>query len=282
MDYNLLKIFGKVAELGSFTKAAKVLNQPKSRVSRAISRLEAELGVHLIRRTTRKTSLTNLGEEFYKKTTPLLNSIQNEIINVTNQQEEMSGLLRITAPQDIGDSLLPQIIAAFNSKYPNVEIQTLITNEILDLTKENIDISFRAGKMQDSSLIQKKLMTASFIAVCSKKYLAQFGQPKVTDLTNHKFLYFKGLEKNFFEKNVKIEPIVTSDSISMLLSLALNDVGITFIPEYICQKELLSGDLIRVLPDLKSQTGHIHILYHSSKNTPVKIKKFIEISTQYV
>ena len=171
MDYNLLKTFSKVAELGSFTQAAKVLNHPKSRVSRAISRLENELDVQLIRRTTRKTTLTSSGQEFFHNIHPLLNSINNEITKVSNQQHEMSGTIRITTSQDIGQALVSKVISLYNSKYPNVQFDTIITNDFLDLVKENIDIAIRAGKLKDSTLIQKKFISTHFIIVCSKKYL---------------------------------------------------------------------------------------------------------------
>jgi LysR family transcriptional regulator for bpeEF and oprC len=233
MDYNLLKTFVKVSELGSFTKAAKILNQPKSRVSRAIARLESELDVQLVRRTTRKTTLTIPGQEFFQNISPLLNSIDNETIRVSNQQEEMSGTIRITASQDIGQTLVSKVISLYSSKYPRVQFETKITNDFLDLTKENIDIAFRAGKLKDSSLIQKKFISTHFIIVCSKKYVETFGAPtSLEDLDNHKFLSFKRLEKDFFNKSVILSPIVTTDSIPMLLNMILNNDGIGILPSF--------------------------------------------------
>lgn len=280
IDYNLLKTFTKVAELGSFTKAAKILNQPKSRVSRAISRLEAELDVQLIRRTTRKTTLTSSGQEFFKSIYPLLNGLNNEIIKVSDQQQEMSGVIRITASQDIGQALVSKVISTFTSKYPNVQLETVITNDFLDLTKENIDIAFRAGKLQDSTLIQKKFISTHFIIVCSKNYLEKFGTPtSLDDLKNHKFLSFKGLEQDFFKKDTKIKPIITTDSIPMLLSMILNNDGVAILPAFFCKEHLDQKVLVHLIPTWKSKTENLHILYPPSKSISDKVKMFVEMAT---
>ena len=196
IDYNLLKTFFNVIQTGSFTKAAVFLNQPKSRVSRAISRLENQLGVELIRRTTRRISATSIGKEFYQNISPILNTLNKELIKVSNYQKEMTGMLRITAPQDIAQTLLAKIISSFITKYPNIQIQSLITNDLLDLTKENIDLSFRAGKLKDSNLIQKKLMNVNFIFVSSKNYIEKNGYPiRLSELNKFKFLSFKNMEQ---------------------------------------------------------------------------------------
>ena len=282
IDYNLLKTFYNVIQTGSFTKAAAFLNQPKSRVSRAISRLENQLGVELIRRTTRIISATSIGIEFYQSISPLLNSLGDELIKVSNYQKEMAGTIRITAPQDIAQTLVAKIISSFNNKYPNIQIQSVITNEILDLTKENIDLSFRAGKLSDSNLIQKKLMYVNFIFVAAKNYLEVNGYPnKFSDLNNFKFLSFKNMENIWLKNRLKLKPLLKTDSIPMLLSMALNSDGITMLPDYFCKDNLESGELVRVFPNWKSPTETINLLYHHSKNSSNIVRKFIENASNF-
>lgn len=282
IDYNLLKTFTKVAELGSFTKAAKYLNQPKSRVSRAIARLEDELGVQLIRRTTRKTSLTSIGQDFHQGIRPLLAGLDDQLTRISDSQDEMSGVIRISAPEDIAQTLVADTISNFSARFPNVEIQTIVTNEFLDLTKENIDLCFRGGKLSDSSLIQKKIMDVNFIVVCSKVYQENYGQVlKASDLVNHKFLSFRRMEKDYFKEGstadeITISPIITADSISMLLTMVLNNAGVAILPDYFCKPHLSNGTLIRLLPSLKTKNHGIHILYAQSKNKSLKLKRFIE------
>lgn len=276
MDYNLLKTFAKVSELGSFTQAAAVLKQPKSRVSRAISALENEIGVQLIRRTTRKVTLTTAGVDFYKSIGPLLSKLDKEITNISNQQDEMSGLIRITAPEDLGQTMVAQAVSLFNEKYPKVEIQTIITNHVLDLAKENIDISFRAGPMADSNLIQRKILKVNFVIIAAPKYLDAHGCPsKIEDLVDHRFLSFKGFEKGYFD--TKLSPTIQADSTSMLLKMVLNGNGIAILPDCFCDPYLASGELVRVIPGWKSPTDHIHLLTPPTDNQSRKVKCFIDM-----
>jgi len=283
MNLNLLKTFSKVAELGSFTKASKVLNQPKSRVSRAISRLEAEVGVQLLRRTTRQTSLTSSGQDFFKKIHPLLIELNTEVDRISSLENEISGILRITAPEDMGQTIVAEVITVYTNLYPKVQVQAIITNEFLDLTKENIDVAFRAGKLADSNLMQRKLRDVCLIMIASKSYLQTYGKPiKISDLEKHKFLSFKNSDRfvisNKLVKNDIIKPVLRSDSFSMLLNMALNDMGITICPDYYCNSYLEKGDLVRVLPNWVGQKSGIHLVYPPSKNQSLKIKKFIEVA----
>lgn len=279
MDHNLLRIFAKVSELGSFTKASKVLNQPKSRVSRAIKRLELELGVELIRRTTRKISLTSAGEEFYKNITPHLLGIEEELTRVSNKQDEMTGLIRITTSDSFAQNTLTEIISAYNSKYPKVEFEMIVTNDYLDLVKENIDIAFRAGKLKDSTLIQKKFMRTSFIMVCSKKYIDKYSLVKnLEDLENHKYLSFRPMENQLKEKGITLKSVLRTDSLPMLLKMALNGDGITVLPDFICQNFLDKKELVRVIPSWGSKPEMSHILYPPTKNLSKRVKAFIEVA----
>ena len=281
LDYNLLKTFAKVSELGSFTKAAKVLNQPKSRVSRAIARLEEEVGVELIRRTTRRTSLTNVGQELYEGITPHLNGIRDELIRVGEKQEEMVGTIRITTADSFAQYILPQIICEYNSKYPKVKVEVVITNQYLDLVEENIDLAFRAGKLQSSSLIQKKFMATSFILVCSRAYINKYSSPSsIEDLKNHRFLSFKPIEKTFIDRGINLEASVTTDSFPMLLKMALEGSGITILPNFLCEKHLVSNELVRVIPSWEIQSSNHHILYPPTKNLSKKVREFINLSRQ--
>jgi LysR family transcriptional regulator for bpeEF and oprC len=202
-----------VSELGSFTKASKVLNQPKSRVSRAISKLERELGVELIRRTTRKVSLTSVGEELYKNITPHLLAIQGELTRISDKSDEMTGKIRITTSDSFAQNILADIISIYNSKYPQVEFEMIITNEYLDLVEENIDLAFRAGKLKDSTLIQKQFIKISFMMVCSKTYIDKHSLiTDIKDLNSHKYLSFKPLESQLKENVMIAKPVLCTDS----------------------------------------------------------------------
>jgi len=280
-DYNLLKIFIKVAETSSFTGASKLLKQPKSRVSRAIARLEDNLEVQLIRRTTRKISLTAAGNDFFERISPLLQNLENEITRVSEKDKEMSGTIRMTAPDSIGQSIISKVIAQYSLQYPDVKFETFITNEKLDLIKDNIDIAFRAGKLSDSTMIQRKLVQSRFVLVCSPQYISKRGYPKSKkDLYSHNILSFTPT-KNIIDKEFRDLPeSLSTDSLSMLRSMASDGLGITMLPEFYCKKYFEEKRLVRILPSWNVATGYIHILYPPAKTLTKKVRIFIEMAKE--
>jgi DNA-binding transcriptional LysR family regulator len=279
IDHNLLKIFVKVAEQGSFTRAAKMLNQPKSRVSRGVARLEDSLGVQLIRRTTRKSTLTETGKEFYQKVHPLLLGIDHEVSRINEKDKEMSGVIKITATESIAQIILGKIISEYSKRYPRVEFQVIVTNDKLDLTQENIDIAFRAGKLEDSTLIQKKFIETRFILVTSPEYHQKFGAPEtIKELNAHQFLGFSPVIGSDMKDFDEISSAVMSDSLSMLRTMVLKGSGITILPEFYCDDLIEEKRLLRVVPSWISKLGHIHILYPPTKNLPKRVKEFISLS----
>ncbi len=281
LDYNLLRVFVKVCELGSFTQAANTLNQPKSRVSRSIAKLERELGVELIRRTTRKISLTSLGESFYVKVVHHLSAINDEIINVSDKQVEMVGTIKVTASDSLAQTLLPRIISEYNLKYPKVRFEMLITNEYVDLVNENLDLAFRAGKLKDSTLIQKKFISVNFILVCASSYARKFENlNKIGDLNNCKYLSFKPLEKKMISKGVTIKPIVSTSSFPMILKMVLDGAGVAILPDFLCEQYLESKKLVKLIPSWKLKDENIHILYPPTKNQAKKVSEFIKIAKE--
>jgi LysR family transcriptional regulator for bpeEF and oprC len=281
MDLNLLKTFSKVAELGSFTKAAEILKQPKSRVSRSVTRLENKLNVQLLNRTTRVTSLTSSGQKLFSKLSTLIYKIEDELTGITNQNKQMSGKIKITTSQDVSQKFLTKIILEYRKLHPHVVFETIITNEFLDLNKENIDIAFRAGNLKDSSLIQKKFIKTKFILVCSKEYLIKHNQPKkINQLVSHNFLSFKGFEKNFFKNQVSLDPTITTDSLAVLFQLVLENEGIAAMPSFFCKEAIQNGKLIHLIPSWKSEDETINIIFPGKKNISTRVKLFIELASK--
>lgn len=286
MDLNLLKTFAKVSELGSFTKAAELLKQPKSRVSRAISRLENELEVELIRRTTRQISLTNEGREFYQNIQKLIDKLEEEVENIYDKKKEISGILRITAPEDLGQSILLDIIAKYNDLYPDVEVQTILTGEYLDLTKENIDLAFRVGKLEDSNLIQRSFKEVHFIAIASREYIQRYGIPRsAQELKEHKLLTFRSFDFNQIagidEEKVDYKYRINTSSIPMLLNLAINGNGVTIVPSFYCEDLVRTGKLVHIFPKWQGPIHTIRILYTPTSNLSKRTRAFLDLVNDF-
>ena len=223
-----------LAELGSFTKTASKLKQPKSRVSRHIASLERDLGVELVRRTTRQTTLTQAGREFFQRISTSIHTLDNEVNLISDHSEELSGLIRMTAPEDMALTIVKDVILEFEAEYPKVCFELNVSNDYLDLVKENLDFAFRAGKLKDSNYKQRKLMDTKIILVASKEYLQMYGRPyKLQDLERHRLLTFSSIGfDNFGKKELELKPVISCDSFPVLKSLALDNKGIAIVPEF--------------------------------------------------
>jgi DNA-binding transcriptional LysR family regulator len=156
MDLDLLRFFVTVAETASFSVAARKLGVTKSSVSRGVAALEAALGAQLLHRTTRTVALSTAGSELYQRTAPALAAIRAALGSLPERDEHPSGILRITAPNDLGATLLSEVTVRFLARYPQVKVDVRLTNRKVDLVAEGFDLAVRAatGKLADSSLLR--------------------------------------------------------------------------------------------------------------------------------
>ncbi|MDA8792099.1 LysR family transcriptional regulator [Bacteriovoracaceae bacterium] len=281
MNLNLLNTFLKVSELKSFTQAAKILQQPKSRVSRNISQLERDLKIDLIKRTTRSFSLTTDGERLYRETKPILLKLLNRVDQISNSQNDIQGTLSLTGPIDIGQTILPKLLNKFSSKYPKIQFQLHLTDHYVDLAGMNIDVGIRVGNLKDSTMKQKILAKAKLILVCSPEYLGKDSLKfSVKDLQDYSIISFYNenqtdpLTKIY--KEHKIVPRFRVNSFPTIKNMMMQNMGIGILPDIICQQELREKKLIQLLPHWSYQKSTIQAVYSNSKNISPKIRAFID------
>lgn len=287
MNLNEIAIFVKVVETGSFTGAAKLLDMPKSTVSAKLSSLEKRLGVTLIRRTTRKLHITDAGEAYYKKCLQAISQIMEAEEIVSQSQSRPHGLLRVTAPIELGVALLPSVIEEFNKKYPDVNLEIILSDKTVDLVSEGIDIGIRTGNLKDSSLIAKKLGTIYFAPFASPKYLKKNPEiKKPHDLDHHCIIPFASIGSEEWQligpkekQTVKLEKRMVINDLNLIKALAVSGMGIALIPTFLCYHEVKTGKLLRVLPNWRTELRPVHFVYPSQKFVAPKIKAFIEIAT---
>lgn len=197
-DLDSLLIFARVVEAQSFSTAARRLKMPISTVSRRIADLEDQLGIRLLERSTRNLRLTDVGSEVFvhaQRAVELSEAIENV---VSNQLSNVSGILRLSAPPSISDTLLAPLVGAFQASYPEVRVQIFITDRYVDHIAEGIDLVFRigAGPLRDSSLVARKILTYRNQLVASPAYLEQYKPPKRPhDLLAHRLLAFSYFTK---------------------------------------------------------------------------------------
>ena len=193
MDLNHVAVFARVVELESFTAAAKQLGLPKSSVSRTVTRLEEELGVRLLQRTTRKLHLTEAGQAYFERARVALSGLEEAASAATNMSAEPRGTVRLSAPADIGVLNLADVVARFVRKFPLVHVELSFSSRYVDLVAEGFDLALRAGKLSDSTLIARRIGSDSLGIFASANYLRKRGRPKsLAELAQHDCVLFRG------------------------------------------------------------------------------------------
>jgi len=292
-DLNSTMLFVKVVVAGSFTKAASALGVPKSTVSDKVAQLEKELGVTLLTRTTRKLTLTDVGAEFFRKAERGISQLQGAAEEASQSQKTPTGLLRLTAPADIFfiNSMI-KAVAEYRSRFPNVMVELDFSDRYVDLIAEGYDVAIRAGILEDSSLMAKRVGVAQLILVASESYLRKapaLKHPK--DLRNHHCL--KHIEppsddiwhlrtKQGKTAKVQIPQGTSSNAYPALKALAVMGQGIVLLPNSMCHAELSEKKLVRVLPEWATSEVPMHFVYPAQRFSSPKIKEMIPLLEKHL
>lgn len=284
MDLNEISVFIKIVQAESFTKAARELGMPKSTVSHKVSLLEKRLGVTLIQRTTRKLNITPAGQIYYKKCLSGLEEIQSAELELASIHSEPQGLLRITAPVDIGSNVLPAVVSRYMQAHPKVRVEVILTDRRVDLLSENVDLAIRAGVLQDSSMIIKKIGTTYFVPVASPRYIKRFGEilhPR--ELTKHNCLQFTPIRTDEWKLvgpkgslNAALPGRTIINHMDMIREMCLMGDGIALLPTSLVHQDVKSRKLIRLLPDWRSPFTPVHFIYPAQRYVTPKLSSFIE------
>jgi len=289
VDLNEISIFIKVVETGSFIGAARALNMPKSTVSTKVSSLEERLGVTLIQRTTRKLHITDVGQEYYQQCLTALLQIQEAEKQVTLDQSVPSGTLRVTAPIELGNTLLPVVIQEFRAKYPQVELEIILSDRNVDFIAERIDIGIRVGILKDSSLIAKKLGNIYFAPFTSSKYLKNNQTPRTPkDLEKYDALIFStvgdkwALKSQTNSQTIRAKKTIEINDLNLLKSLTIAGMGVSLLPAFFCLPEIKNEKLIRILKKWKTQERPVHLIYPAQKYISPKMRAFIDVAGEII
>lgn len=285
IDLNEMNIFMCVVESGSFTQAAKKLGVPSTTVSRKIQQLETALGVRLLNRTTRKLSLTHLGEAYYANIRPSFAAIEHANQSLQQHQTTPQGLIRLTAPFNFSVYYLQPLIDDFQHQYPNIRIDLMVNDNQLDMIDHNIDIAFRSGVITTPNLIARKLFRKKILYCASPKYIKRYGQPNTpSDLIDHQCILWQQSNQQQFWKftypdGIKEQAVhgrFSSDNAHLQLLAALGGQGIAQLPEPLINSFIQKGKLISILPDYAYESGNMYMVYPSHRLQPNSTQLFID------
>lgn len=285
MELNDVSVFIKVIQAGSFTEAARRLKAPKSTVSAKVSGLERRLGVTLLQRTSRRLHLTAEGEEFFQTCARAVSEIETAEAIASGRQKTPSGRISITAASNTS-IVLARFVKKFVQKYPQIKIDLIFTNRIVDLVGEGIDVAIRPGHLKDSSLLAKKVAMHNFSLFGSPRYLAATPRIKTpSDLEQHASACFSftpikngqwELARGKEKVKITVRGDIAADELSALKELALLDLGIALLPGFLCQEELKDGRLVEVLPGWATESVPLSLVYTAQKFRHPRIQALIE------
>lgn len=273
--------FVAVAETESFTRAAKRLDVSTAHVSRQISALEDRLSTHLFYRTTRRVSTTEAGQIYYQHCRQILDALEQAERSMTNMQLVPQGRLRLTAPVTYGEKSIAPLVNDFVLRYPELDVEMKLTNQQLDLVAEGYDLAVRLGKLDDSSLMARRLASRTLYVCASPAYLAVHGTPhSLSELEHHNCLqgnlgYWR-FQDTGHPRNVRIRGNVRCDSGRALLDAALKGVGIVQLPDYYVGPALDAGTLIPLLTHYQEDDDGIWAVYPHNRHLSPKVRMLLD------
>jgi len=285
-----IETFAAVVDKGSFTAAAEALHISKPVVSKQVSQLEQTLGVQLLHRTTRQLNPTEAGEVFAHYAQNIMEKVHEAEQSVLPLQNDPKGVLRITVPESLAISILPEIITGFLQRYPNLELDVLVSGQFVDLLEMGIDVALRVGKLEDSSMIARRLMPCRFRVCASPDYWNKHSIPEhPNDLKDLNCLIYSQSPKSdtwFFKEtsgeeiSIRIKGNFRSSSGKLLINAALSGQGIFLAPSYMVDDTIKRGELVPVLEDYLSTTVGLYAIYPYSQFVSPKVRLFIDYLTE--
>ena len=290
MALDAIAAFVKVVETGSFSAAARRLGMPKTTVSARVAGLEKRLGVRLIQRTTRKLRMTEAGERYFHHCSIATREVELGEAALQSAKAKPCGVLKVTAPVDLGRALLPRIVHAYAAKYPDVSVELTITNRVVDVVAEGFDLAVRwAGALKDSSLIARRFIETSSNLWASPEYLKKLGNPTHPgDLDDAAFLAHPVLKtvtltngKSEFE--LELNGRVYSDDLEVILALIVLGEGIAWLPDFLAGDAVEAGKLVPVLPHWrpkKQQLWTYHFVHAGRRYAAPKVEGFIQTALE--
>lgn len=279
-------VFVRVVEEGSFTAAAASLDLSKGAVSKYVSRLEESLGARLLNRTTRSLTLTEVGKDYYERAARALDDLREAGQEVTEHADSPRGHLRVAAPPFYASEILAPDMCEFHQRYPEITVELLLENRLIDLVEQRVDVAVRMSAPEDSTLVMRKIADVPLVVCASPGYIERAGRPEnPRDLGEHSCLIytvsprphqwqFVGEDGEHYTVRVR-GPFELNDDHTMR-QLAFDGLGIIRMPRLFLQDALDRGCLVQLWPDNASPAVTFAAMYPSRTGLPAKARAFID------
>ncbi|AKM32562.1 LysR family transcriptional regulator [Pandoraea faecigallinarum] len=285
--------FLAVAAEGNFARAGDRLGIGRSAISRSVQKLEAQLGVRLFVRTTRRTVLTTEGQRFYDQCHPGVARIVHALDDIRELREgPPSGQLRVSSPVSFGRQVVAPLLAGFREAYPNISIELLLDDSPADFAAERVDIAFRNGRMEDSRVIARKVIPMQMLLCASPGYVARHGLPgSIEALADHRCVNLRLGSGRLYEWEFKSDgqlrkfapnAMLTFNDADLVLQSVLDGHGIAQLADHQVSRHLRAGTLVACLPrHAPDDYGH-YLCFLSRQHLPARMRAFIDYMTERI
>ena len=293
-DLNDLQFFAGVVEHGGYAAAERALGIPKSRLSRRITQLEADLGVRLLQRSTRKFAVTEVGQEVYRHAQSMMAEAQAAREAVDRVAAEPRGLVRVTSPITLAQRLLAPSLPEFLAAHPQVQVQLVVANRRVDLIPEGVDVAFRVRTKldEDGELVIRRFGQVNELLVASPAYLQAHGHPgHPEELGSHATLSASEDESRQrwtlhgpggAVARIDIQPMLMTSDFPVLMAAAKSGLGIALLPETVCADAVRAGELKVLFRDWQLPQGICHAVYPSRRGVLPAVRAFIEFFAERI
>ena len=291
-DVSALLVFGKVVESRSLSKAAALLGMPKSTVSRKLTKLEAELGIKLLRKNTHQLTVTDLGQKVYDRAVNILAEANGVRALAEGSRQEPQGELKVAIPVFVGIDYASRVGATFLQRYPHSRLDIRLVDNVVDPVKDGFDVVFGTGPLQDSTLIARKVFDLELFLCASPHFVQHLAEP-LTDPMQLGSLPFIGfgyygprkLAVTRARQRCELAPQVRAraNNFQVCKQYILHGLGVGAMPtQIICTDELRDGSLVPVLPEWKPEPLQVHMIYPFELSFSTLISAFYEVACEII
>jgi LysR family transcriptional regulator for bpeEF and oprC len=287
-----MRVFARVVEAGTFTRAAESLSLPKGTVTRLVQHLEARLKVRLLNRTTRRVTVTPDGAAYYERTTRLLNDLDDIEASMSDARVNPSGRLRVDVGTSIARLIVIPALPDFYARYPDIQLDLGVSDRPVDIVSDNVDCVIRGGDLLEQSLVARRVGNVPLVTVASRDYVRRHGLPAHPSELEDKHTtvnYFSSRTgrpyPHVFEKDGELLEItgryqLAVNEANASTAAVLAGLGIGQIGAFGTSELIASGDLVAVLPDWKRPPIPLHIVYPPNRHLSAKVRAFVEWATE--
>jgi LysR family transcriptional regulator for bpeEF and oprC len=287
MDLGALRIFERVASMGSFSAAARALGLPKSSVSRAVSLLEAELGTRLLQRTSRAVVLTESGVALRDRCPDILARVEEAVNYISGLAGTPRGRLRISAGIGFGINVLSELLPDFIERYPDVDVSLDLSSRPVDLVSSGVDVAIRMGRLADSEVVATRLGTLHRYVCVAPSYIARKGVPRtIPELRNHDAIEMPGPDGRprswVFAgpqgESTSVEPSlrISVNEALTVHRLVVNGAGIGVLSAYLCRPDIEAGRLVHLFPEWQVPSVDVSVLFPSNRELSPVVRAFVD------